>query len=60
MNQEIIKLAKQLYTIKYSKNMKKCIETSIGQVLGWSAFSKMCLELGISKDEYINELEKGL
>lgn len=60
MESKVIKLSKQLYSIKYSSSIKKCIETAIGEVYGWSRFSKLCASMGMTKDEYIKIIEENL
>lgn len=60
MEEKVIKLAKQLYSIKYSTNMRKCIETAIGEVYGWKAFSEFCALNEITKKEYIDFLMEKL
>lgn len=56
MEQRVIKLAKQLYSIKYSTSMVKCMETAIGETYGWKAFSEFCAVNQITKKDYIDYL----
>ena len=53
MLEKIIRFAKQLYMVKYSTSLEKCVETAIDNEIGNSALSKHFQALGITKKEYI-------
>ena len=53
MLEKIIRFAKQLYLVKYSNSLKKCIEVAIDNEIGNNALSKHLSSLGITKQEYI-------
>lgn len=54
MLEKIIRFAKQLYLVKYSNSLEKCIETAISQEIGNNALSKHLSALGITKKDYVN------
>ena len=57
MLEKIIRFAWQLYIVKYSNSLKKCIETAIDNEIGNNALSKHLSALGITKQEYIEFIE---
>ena len=53
MLEKIIKFSKQLYSVKYSTNLKKCVETAIDNEIGNNALSQHFQALGITKQDYV-------
>ena len=53
MLEKIIRFAKQLYLVKYSNSLEKCIEVAIDNEIGNNVLSKHLSALGITKQEYI-------
>ena len=56
---KIIKMSKQLFEVaKYSPDMRKCVETSVDQIIGNKELSQHCVALGITKKDYIDFILK--
>ena len=58
---KVIKMSKQLYyTAKYSSDMRKCVEVAVAEIIGNKELSEHCMNIGITKKDYIDFILKKL
>lgn len=56
---KVIKMSKQLYEVaKYSPDIRKCVEVAVTQIIGNKELSEHCMQIGITKNEYIEFILK--